>query len=160
MTSTLADPETVIPSPEETQTAEDSSRQIARLLALFQGNPKQPPKVEVRFSTDGEEELVLIPLSAFRLLNAILTEMSKGNAVTFIPHHAELTTQEAADYLNVSRPFLIGLLEAGKLKYRKVGTHRRIKFEDVVNCKRAMQAESDSAMEELQKEAQELDMGY
>ncbi len=86
--------------------------------------------------------------------------MSRGNAVTLIPLHAELTTQEAAEFLNVSRPHVIRLLETGKMKHRKVGTHRRIRFSDLQEFKKRQDQESDAALEELAKQAQELDMGY
>ena len=69
-----------------------------------------------------------VPPEAARLLARILTEFAKGNAVTVVPVNAELTTQEAAEYLNVSRPHLVAVLEAGKLPFRKVGTRRRVRL--------------------------------
>ncbi len=86
--------------------------------------------------------------------------MAEGNAVTIIPIHAELTTQEAANLLKVSRPFLITLLEEGKLPYRKVGTRRKVLFEDLMNYKKKDDTERLKILNKLTQEAQDLNMGY
>jgi excisionase family DNA binding protein len=99
---------------------------------------------------------VRIPASAARLLVQILDEMSRGNAVKIVPVHAELTTQEAADLLNVSRPTLIQMLEEGKIPFRKVGTHRRIRTEKLMGYKRQLEADRRAALAELVAYDQEL----
>lgn len=108
---------------------------------------------------DDGQELVL-PRSATRLIVHLLTEMAQGNAVTIIPIHADLTTQEAADYLNVSRPHLIGLLESGKIEYHKTGTHRRVRFQDLVKYREATEKRRRKIMEELAAQSQAENMGY
>ena len=80
--------------------------------------------------------------------------------MALIPEEGELTTVQAADLLHVSRPFLIKLLEEGRIPYRKVGKHRRIRMEDVMNYKRAIDRERESVLDELATDAQEQGMGY
>jgi excisionase family DNA binding protein len=86
--------------------------------------------------------------------------MAAGRGVTIIPENAELTTVQAAEILNVSRPFLIKLLENGTIPYHKVGTHRRVRMEDVMNYKEAIDREREAVLDQLVEEAQNLDMGY
>lgn len=148
-------PDVTTPSERDAKLAAESSRQVARLLA------KSQKTVQVRIGMGNQgEEVVSIPVSAFRLLGAVLTEMAKGNAVALLPVHAELTTQRAAEILNVSRPFVVRLLDEGKIPGHKVGTHRRIRFQDLMEYKRKTGADRDKALEELTAQAQELDMGY
>ena len=149
-------PETITPTPDEAILAQESSRRLSRFVSN-----KRKKLLQLRIqSDDAPEETVSIPESAFRLLNDILTQMAKGNAVTLIPVHAELTTQQAADILNVSRPFLVEQLEKGVIPYRKVGTHRRIFFKDLMDFKEAMIRNRLKALEKLAAQSQELGMGY
>lgn len=155
MTLAFREEDAVKPTPRDIEAALRASKQLASLL------PKSGV-ADVQFILKrGKQEFVLaIPAGAVRLLLSILTQMSEGNAVTLIPINAELTTQEAADLLHVSRPFLVRLLEQGDIPYHKVGTHRRIKLTELLAYKKKMEAESRKAREELTREAQELDMGY
>jgi len=106
------------------------------------------------------EATATLPREAFDILLEVLGQMANGNAVTIVPVHAELTTHQAAEILNVSRPYLIGLLEAGKIPYRMVGTHRRIRFADLMAHKQQDDARRDEAVAELTRQAQDLDLGY
>lgn len=95
-----------------------------------------------------------------RLVFSVLSEMARGNAVSLIPMHAELTTQEAADIVNVSRPYLVGLLEKGAIPFRKVGVQRRVQFRDVMDYKARSDADRHGALDALARQAQELRLGY
>jgi excisionase family DNA binding protein len=99
---------------------------------------------------------VKLPAIAARLLVRILDEMGRGNAVTLVPVRAELTTQEAADMLGISRPSLIQLLEEGKMEYRRVGTHRRVRFDALMKYRRQADAARRAALAELAAYDQEL----
>src|SRR5436853_5432846 len=112
--------------------------------------------LRLRLLDDPAKGIVKIPASAVRMLIHILEEMAQGNAVTLIPVHAELTTQEAADMLNISRPSLIQLLDEGKIEFRRVGTHRRVRFEALMEYKRQADAERRKILKQLAAYDQEL----
>ena len=152
--------ETIAPTAAESELARKSSRQLSKLLGKYTvGGQQDDLRLSIQANNE-PEEMVVIPVSALRLLTDILTQMARGNAITLMPVHAELTTQQAADILNVSRPFLIGLLDDGKIPCRKVGTHRRIRFDDLMAYKQNIDQQRIQALDELAREAQELDMGY
>lgn len=152
--------ETVIPTAADAELARESGLQLCHFLGKHPLD-KDFSHLRLRLQADNEpEEVMTIPVSAFRLLADILAQMARGNAVTLIPVNAELTTQQAADILNVSRPFLIKLIEDGQIPYRKVGTHRRIQFEDLMVYKRDIDNKRRDVLADLVSEAQELDMGY
>ncbi len=90
----------------------------------------------------------------------LLVNLARGNAITIVPTHAELTTQQAADILNVSRPFVIQLIDTNQLPHRMVGTHRRVLFQDVLDFKIRNREARMKILKELTAQAQELDTGY
>jgi excisionase family DNA binding protein len=146
--------------PSETE-AREAARAAKALSPLLKTSKRRSPHVVLRpEGRAGEQEAVAVPREAFELFVRILEQMAQGNAVTVVPIHAELTTQEAANLLNVSRPFLIGLLDQGKIPFHKVGTHRRIRFEDLLAFKRQEEQRQEQVLSELAAEAQELDLGY
>ena len=146
---------TALPSEKEAELAKQSSR----ALSLHMKSRAESQKICL-VGDKGEHEAVRVPVAAMRMLLDILAEMAQGNAVSLIPVHAELTTQEAADLLNVSRPHLVKLIESGDIPFRKVGTHRRIRYEDVIKYKSQMDGMREKALDELAEQAQKLGMGY
>lgn len=145
--------EVVTPSKAEIALAKKVGQQLAAHLG-----GKRELRLELK-TADVTEELVL-PFSALRLLLRALSEMGEGNAVTLTPVHAELTTQQAADLLNVSRPHLVKLLDDGAIPGRKVGSHRRVLLEDLLAYKREFEAKRHAALDELTALSQDLKMGY
>jgi excisionase family DNA binding protein len=143
-----------LPTAEEVTIARESSRSLAAVLET------RVDTQQIELTTASGAQRVTVPVTALRLLIEILTQIGNGNAVNIIPIHAELTTQEAADLLNVSRPFLIRLLENGEIPFHKTGAHRRIRYQDVVDYKERIDAARRKALDELAEQAQELDMGY
>lgn len=94
------------------------------------------------------------------MLVDILANMAEGNAISIVPIHAELTTQQTADFLGVSRPHVVGLVERGELAHHKAGTHRRIYFKDVLAYRERRLADGKATLNTLAEQAQKLDMGY
>lgn len=133
--------------------AREASRRLSQLLA-------GPPATTLVCDADNPHDGIALPAAALGLLAQILGELAKGNPVTVLPHDAELSTQQAADLLRVSRPFVIKLVDEGQIPCRKVGLHRRIRLADVLRFKQNNERERDVALEQLQAEAQALNLGY
>ncbi|TVP98020.1 MAG: helix-turn-helix domain-containing protein [Planctomycetaceae bacterium] len=147
--------EMVAPSEADVVLARESSRLLASRKLGAQTS------IRLQVLGDGEPaEIMTVPASALRLFVHLLTEMSRGNAVTLIPNHAELTTQQAADLLNVSRPYVVKLLLEGKIPSRTVGKYRRIRFDDLMAFKRKDDETREKVLDQLSADAQELEMGY
>ena len=140
-----------MPTEKEITLAAESSRLLAACIG--KGDTAQLRLI------DGERD-ISVPVSAIHMLVDILNQMAQGNAVSLVPVHAELTTQQAADILNVSRPYLVKLLESGEIKFHKTGRHRRIRFDDLMEYRHRLDEESRKAADELAAQAQELGMGY
>ena len=141
------------PSVQEAALARSSGQSLARLI-------KKNRPLKLKVTNADQEQPIELPPGAALLLMDILEAMAAGRGITLIPENAELTTVQAADVLNVSRPFLIKLLEEKALPYRKVGAHRRIRMEDVMAYKARIDADREAILDQLVAEAQEHDMGY
>ena len=141
------------PSVQEAALARSSGQSLARLI-------KKNRPLKLKVTNADQEQPIELPPGAALLLMDILEAMAAGRGITLIPENAELTTVQAADMLNVSRPFLIKLLEEKALPCRKVGAHRRIRMEDVMAYKARIDADREAVLDQLVAEAQEQDMGY
>jgi excisionase family DNA binding protein len=133
-----------LPSLEASRTLE-ASRILADLVA-------QEPEgqAELHIHTNGKHDTtVMVPLPALRLLSDALQEMAKGNAVAVRPTPQELTTQQAADLLQVSRPYVVKLLEQGKIPFRTVGHYRRVSYRGLLEYMEKEDARRDQIMREL-----------
>ncbi|HEY9702000.1 MAG TPA: helix-turn-helix domain-containing protein [Allocoleopsis sp.] len=145
----------ITPTEKEAIMAQESSQSLASYLQVSESS--QILKV---ISDQGESVTVKVPTSAFRLFINILTQMAQGNSVNLIPINGELTTQQAAEILNISRYDLIKLLELGEIPFRKVGSHRTILYQDLREYKNIINAKRRETLAELAQQAQELNMGY
>lgn len=126
-----------------------------RALAAFLSTKTETQQIQI-VGEDKTTHRVELPTMALRLLADILSELATGNAVKVVPVHAELTTQEAADMLNVSRPHLVKLLDEGHIPHHKTGKHRRICFADLMAYKEQREKERHKALEELVDLGQEM----
>ena len=149
MTSLLEPP--VLPDDTDITAAVEALPHIKDYLRSHPGHEVVRMLVE-----DEHGESLTVPRPAVELLARVLAHMAAGQGVSIVPSQAELTTQQAADMLNVSRPYLIGLLERGEIDYRKVGTHRRIKAASLIEYMREDDRRRSEATDELHALTQEM----
>lgn len=142
-----------LPNPADVEQAKLSSRTLSKYAGADRVNLSLK-------GSNGESDELILPGDVLQILLDVLSEMSRGNAVSLIPHHQELSTQEAANLLNVSRPYLVGLLEKGTVPFRKVGSHRRVLLTDVLAYREKTDADRLKTLDELTALSQEEDMGY
>lgn len=107
------------------------------LISSINAVKGENPEIEI----EETREKIRIPLSALKLLATILKEMSQGKPISIVPIATEVTTQAAAEIIGCSRPYIVKLLETGKIPFTKVGKHRRIKYEDVISYRKEMKTE-------------------
>jgi excisionase family DNA binding protein len=146
-----------LPTPED---AEFARAALKALSPVLRRQGRGPRKLQLKAEGGKEAVTITLPQEALRGFLEILAQLANGNAVTVVPVHAEFTTQQAAEFLNVSRPFLIALLEEKKIPFRNVGTHRRIRFTDLQAYKAADDRERERVLAELAADAQKHDHGY
>ncbi|MEM7125696.1 MAG: helix-turn-helix domain-containing protein [Chloroflexota bacterium] len=140
----------VVPSETEAILAQEASRYLTEMLDA---------ETEYRFQflqDDKPGQVVALPESVMQLLIKMLDVIGQGNAVALTPVQEEITTQQAADILNVSRPYLVQLLEENEIPHRKVGTRRRVRLQDVLAYKENMYQKRLDTLNELTAYDQEL----
>ncbi|MDG3008307.1 excisionase family DNA-binding protein [Paludisphaera mucosa] len=143
--------EVITPSKADAALAEESGRKLAAHLDR---------DAELRLEVKGTKEELKLPATALRLLVRVLAELGRGNAITLTPLRAELTTQQAADLLNVSRPHLVKLLDEGAMPSTKVGSHRRVLLTNLMAYREEWHAKRHATLDELAALSQDLEMGY
>lgn len=140
--------------PDDEMTA--SAAEAAATLASYLRKHPTPSGRVVLCVADAPDISVPVPAEAFRLFIELLDRLSQGTAVAVVPIHAQLTTQQAAELLNVSRPYLVKLLEDGQIPFRKVGSHRRVRLVDLLAYQRRDDERRDEILRELTREAEDL----
>jgi len=142
-----------LPTQPEMEEAKISSRMLSKYA--------DADRVQMTLkASNGQADDLVLPGPVLQMLLDILSEMARGNAISLMPIHHELSTQEAANLLNVSRPHLVGLLEKGNLPFRKVGSHRRVQAKDVLEYKARIDQLRVATLNELTDFSQEQGMGY
>ncbi len=114
--------------------------------------------VKIKIQENGD--FITIPKKALTLLTAILQNMAEGKTISIVTSNPEISTQQAADMLNISRPHLVKLLEAKNIPFKKVGSHRRILLEDIQNYKEQQTKQREAQLQFLANQAQDLNLGY
>ena len=125
-----------------------TARKLQRALKRYGAN-------ELRLQLEPRGQRFEMPATAVKLLETIIEELALGHPITLVPMREELSSQEAAKLIGVSRPHLVGLLERGVIPFHKVGAHRRVKLSDALEYQAKLEA-----LAELTREAQELNLGY
>ena len=142
-----------LPTAEDSEQAKDSSRVLAQALSNYSDDDRV--RMTIQGSSGSSNELVL-PGDIMNLMLNVLTQVSQGNAISLVPIHQEVSTQQAAELLSVSRPHLVKLLEQGAIPFRKVGSHRRVKLTDVMDYRKQVDEARGKALDELAELSQEL----
>lgn len=149
-----------VPSPD--QRLADEAAAAAESFAKLGGKAKRrkAKRIELEARDESQRVTAEVPMEVFQLFLQLLNELAQGHAVTIVPSNRELTTQEAAELLNVSRPYVVQLLEDGKIPFRRVGTRRRIRFEDLMAYKNRDDSARRKIADALTREAEELGLEY
>ncbi len=136
--------------------AEASVSYIRKTASQMEQNSDTGIEIQVQETGDS----ILIPKNVFMLLLDILEKMAHGKSITIIPSDSDITTQQAARILNVSRPFVVKMLENGQIPFAKVGSHRRMKLTDILEYNKRLSDNRRKNLDLLAQQAQDLKLGY
>jgi excisionase family DNA binding protein len=145
------------------KTTKEDQRIAKSSVSKFRESSKKIISADKKYATikiQEKGEFLKIPKNALSLLSEILDNMAEGKSIALIPSDAEVSTQQAADLLNVSRPHLVKLLEDGKIAFTKVGTHRRIEIQNLMDYQKNLKKNRRKHLDFLTEQAQELNLGY
>lgn len=146
---------TKLPSAEEMALAKLGSQELSAVIEI-NGEAQRIIVVD----KSGKTHEVTIPTSALNMMIEMLTQLGQGNSVSITPIHAELTTQEGADMLNMSRPTFIKLLDSGDIPFSRTGNRRKVAYADLMSYKSCLEEKRLATLAELSALDQEMEMGY
>ncbi len=141
---------------EDQEIAIDSLQEFQVIYKKIKSSESKGVKIKIQETG----EFITIPKKALSLLSTIIQNMAEGKTISIVPSNSEISTQQAAEMLNVSRPHLIKLLESNKIPFKKVGSHRRILLQDILKYKERQSKERETQLDFLAKQAQDLNLGY
>ncbi|MBE9463493.1 helix-turn-helix domain-containing protein [Dyadobacter subterraneus] len=141
------------PTPSEQKTASELLSDFTTAIARGKSDT-----INIQISESGES--FIVPRRALEFLSQIISGMAEGKAICLLPAEAELSTQQAAEMLNMSRPHIVKLLERGIIPFKKVGSHRRILLDDLIRYESEIKEERRKSFAFLAEQAQELNLGY
>ena len=140
--------------------AKEKAQEYIKMIEEQLNTTKKSMDPEVKLRINNIKKSIPLPPKVFSMLQHIIKSISEGKSVTIMPTEGELSTQQAADLLHVSRPHLIKLLKRGLIPFRKIGSHRRIAIKDVLNYQKEFEQEREAQLKFLAAQAQALQLGY
>jgi excisionase family DNA binding protein len=135
---------------------EEQRDNVVALFKLLKHVQPASHEVQAYKLTSPTGEVTEIPESVFLLLERVIEVLARGDAITIVPVAKELTTQQAANILNVSRQYLVRLLDDGRMPFRRTGTHRRVRMDDLVAFKRQRDRERTASLDDLSRLTQDF----
>ncbi len=135
----------------------EQQAQVVALARALEGMAHPPKRRAPKCQLVGPKgDSIALPESVFYVLERVAEVMARGDSITVVPVGREITSQQAADLLNVSRQYLVRLLDEGRIPFRKTGKHRRLRIEDVLGFKENRDKDRRAGLREISRMTQEL----